>query len=398
MAHIVMVLIGDISYDGRVRKEIRTLVARGHRVELVVSDFSKNGTAGHDLGIKIHTIPMALWSTPAMNFLAQIRFNQIAASVISKLAPSHIHCHDLNTLLAGTWAKQKTGAKLVFDAHELMPESMGGFKRTVWDRIEKSCIADCDHIIMPEKNRIAYFKQKYPKIGDILLLDNFPSKTDIPEQSYDLFRPLYPIAQNQKIILYTGLISAKRHVEELVESMTLCRDEFVLVLLGTTFKGYKEILRAKIRTLGVQDRVFGHDPVPHTQILYYMASCDIGTAFYQNTNLNNFYCASNKLYEYIALNKPLLTNNYPGLLETVASYKQGVCLANVTPKRLAEAYLQASDDAVVTPGAKKSFWEEEEYVLHQLYDQSPTHNSSFGRTAQYAESVFFDAPCQSYRS
>src|SRR5262249_7263550 len=130
MARIVMVLKGDIQYDGRVRKEIRTLIAGGHRVELVGSDFSTNGCASQDLGIKIHRTPMTLWSNPAMNFLAQIRFNQIAASIISKLAPSHIHCHDLNSLLAGAWAKQKTGAELVFDAHELMPESMGGFKKT----------------------------------------------------------------------------------------------------------------------------------------------------------------------------------------------------------------------------------------------------------------------------
>jgi glycosyltransferase involved in cell wall biosynthesis len=368
MAHIVMVLIGNIGYDGRVRKEIRTLVARGHRVELVVSDFSTNGGGGQDLGIKIHRIPMTLWSTPAMNFLAQIRFNQIAASIIAKLAPSHIHCHDLNSLLAGVWAKQKTGAKLVFDAHELMPESMGGFKKTIWERIEKRCVDDCDHIIMPEKNRIAYFKQKYPGIGCILLLENFPSRTDIPDQSYDLFRQLYPIAKDQKIILYTGLIAGGRHVEELVESMMLCSDQFVLLLLGMTYKGYKEILRAKIKTLGVQDRIYVHDPVPHAEILRYMASCDIGTAFYRNTDVNNLYCASNKLYEYIALNKAVLTNNYPGLLETVARHKQGVCLADVTPRRLAEAYLQGSDDAVVTPGARKCFWEQEECVLLQLYE------------------------------
>jgi alpha-maltose-1-phosphate synthase len=368
MAHIVMVLIGNISYDGRVRKEVRTLVARGHRVELVVSEFSKNGGAGHDLGIKVHSIPMTLWSTPAMNFLAQIRFNQIAASTISKLAPTHIHCHDLNSLLAGTWAKRKIGAKLVFDAHELMPESMGGFKKKVWERIEKRCIYRCDHIIMPEKNRITYFKQKYPAIKDILLLENFPSRTDIPEQSYDLFRRLYPIAKDQKIILYTGLIAAKRHVEELIESMTLCSDQFVLVLLGTTFKGYKEVLKAKIKTLGLQDKIYLHDPVPHAEILRYMASCDIGTAFYQNTNLNNLYCASNKLYEYIALNKTVLTNDYPGLLETVARYNQGICLEDVTSRRLAEAYQQGSDDAVVTPGARKCFWEQQDSRLQQLYE------------------------------
>jgi glycosyltransferase involved in cell wall biosynthesis len=367
MAHIVMVLIGDIRYDGRVRKEIRTLVGHGHRIELVVSDFGTNCGTGQDLGIKIYPIPMTLWSNPAMNFLAQIRFNQIAASIISQLAPSHIHCHDLNSLLAGTWAKHKTGAKLVFDAHELMPESLGGFKKTVWDRIEKRCVDDCDYIIMPEKNRIAYFKDKYPGIEHVLLLENFPSRTDIPDQSYDLFRQLYPIVKGQKIILYTGLIAARRHVEELVESMTLCSDQFVLVLLGTTFRGYKEILRAKIKTLGVQDRVYLQAPVPHAEILRYMASCDIGTAFYRNTQVNNYYCASNKIYEYIALNKVVLTNDYPGLLETVGKNRQGLCLTEVTAKSLQEAYTRASDPTLVTPGRKKLLWEDQQHVLRQLY-------------------------------
>ena len=76
MSYIVMVLIGDIRYDGRVRKEIGTLVSAGHRVELVVSDFSKSSAGGEDLGIKIHYIPMTIWPNPAMNFLEQLLFNR----------------------------------------------------------------------------------------------------------------------------------------------------------------------------------------------------------------------------------------------------------------------------------------------------------------------------------
>jgi glycosyltransferase involved in cell wall biosynthesis len=369
MAHIAMVLIGDIRYDGRVRKEIRTLVNAGHQVELVVSDFSKNGCGGEDLGIRIHRVCMTLWSHPAANFMEQVRFNRSATSILCNLAPTHIHCHDLTSLPAGVWAKHKAKAKLVFDAHELKPESLGGIREAIWGRIEKHCVAHCDHIIMPEKNRIAYFKQKYSSIRRVLLLQNFPRRTDIPEHIHDVFRRLYPISKDQKIILHSGLIAAKRHVGELVESMTLCGSKFVLVLLGTTFKGYKEILGAQIKALGLQDRVFLHDPVPHSDVLRYMASCDIGIAFYENTNLNNLYCASNKLYEYIALNKVVLTNNYPGLVDSVEKYRQGICLEVVTPGHLAAAYLEANDRAYVTPGVNKYFWEDEEDGLREIYDK-----------------------------
>lgn len=368
MAHIVMVLLGDIRYDGRVRKEIHTLTAAGHRIELVVADFRKNRSGGEDLGIRIHYVPITLWPNPAMNFLSQMRFNQKAASIISELAPTHIHCHDLSTLLAGVWAKKKTGAKIVFDAHELMPESMGGIRKAVWGRIEKQCLESCDHIIMPEKNRIAYFKQKYPKVGEVSLLENYPRHTDIPEQSYDLFRDVYPIGRDQKIILHTGLIAAKRQVEELIDSIARCGEEFVLVLLGRTFKGYEHTLRERIQKSGLQKRVFLHDAVPHAEILSYMASGDIGTAFYSNINVNNYYCASNKLYEYIALKKPVLTNNYPGLLENVERFGQGVCLKEITPVSLAAAIVRACDPLFIAPGRKRFFWEQQQDVLIRLYE------------------------------
>lgn len=54
LAHISMVLWGDVRYDGRVRKEIDRLVKAGPRIELVVSDFSKNGSGGENLVITIH--------------------------------------------------------------------------------------------------------------------------------------------------------------------------------------------------------------------------------------------------------------------------------------------------------------------------------------------------------
>jgi starch synthase len=367
MAHIVMVLIGDIRYDGRVRKEIRTLDAIGHQVELVVSDFSKNGSDGEDLGVKIHYVPMTRWPSALRNFWEQLVFNRRAASIIEELSPAHIHCHDLSSLLAGVWAKKKTGAKLIFDAHELMPESWGGVRESIWGYIERRCIPSCDHIIMPEKNRIAYFKEKYPSISEPLLLENFPCKNEIPTEKIDLFRQTYPIEKDQKIILYSGAIGPGRHIEDLIDSMTMCTEEFILIILGMAFKGYQEAINTTIKKLGLSDRVFLHEAVPYTEILRYMASCNIGTAFYRNTDLNNYYCASNKLYEYIALDKTVLTNNYPGLLEAVERFKQGICLAEVTPKTLEGAYIRANNPALVTPGKRKFLWEDQENVLIQLY-------------------------------
>ena len=320
MAHIGMVLIGDIRYDGRVRKEISSLVGAGHQVELVVSDFSKGNARDENLGVKIHYVPMTSWNQALMNFFEQLLFNYKVVSILKKMKPTHIHCNDLNTLLSGVWMKHQLKASLVFDAHELMPESQGGVKEKIWRYIEKVCVKKCDHIIMPEKNRIAYFKRNHPGVLEPLLLENFPKKCEIPHEKFNIFREIYPIREQQKIILSTGHLSPGRYIEELIDSMTICNGDFALVVLGKAFKGYDDALKQKIYSLGLADRVFLHQPVRNAEILRYMASCDIGTAFYRNTNLNNYYCASNKIYEYIALDKLVLTNNYPGLKEHVEHF------------------------------------------------------------------------------
>jgi len=354
MAHICMLLRYDIRLDGRVRKEIRTLTQVGHDVELVVSDYTKTGTGGDDLGVKIHYVPLNLWSSPAINFAEDLWFNYRIASIAQRIRPTHIHCHDLNTLMAGVWAKGKLNAILTFDAHELMPESMGGMKETIWGRIERRCIAKCDHIIMPEKHRIAYFLEKYPSIPQPFLLENFPRQFDIPVTNDDIFRKKYPIDRDQVIILYSGIVHPGRQIEELVNS-------------GNPYKNYAEVLQRKIRALGIEDRVFIHEQVPHTEILQYMASCDVGTAFYPNVNINNYYCASNKIYEYIALEKKLLTNNHPGLLEVVGRGGHGVCLENVTAQSLADAYASLAK-ASLSPTSKKYYWEDQEEILLQIYE------------------------------
>lgn len=368
MAHICMVLKGNIHYDGRVRKEISTLVAAGHQIELIVLDVSKTASGGEDLGAKIHYIPVTIWSQASVNFLNQLLvFNRQAASLIKQIRPTHIHCHDLDTLFAGVWAKKEVHAKLVFDAHELFPEQWGGMREKVWSRIEKWCIKYCDHVIMPEQNRIAYLQTKYPFIPEPCLLQNFPCRSEMLAETPDLFRKIYPIRPQQHIVLHTGTLHPYwRHVEELIDSMALCGEDFVLILVGGASQ-YQDVLHHQIQRLGVEHSVFIHDSVPHAEILRYMASADIGTAFYRNINLNNYYCASNKLYEFIALEKPVLTNRYPGLLDTVERFRQGICLAEVTPQSLAEAYHRVSDTHLVTPGAHKYFWEDEAHRLLQLY-------------------------------
>ncbi len=54
--------------------------------------------------------------------------------------------------------------------------------------------------------------------------------------------------------------------------------------------------------------------------------CDYGIISYANIDLNNTYCAPNKLYEYAALRLPMLTTNQDLFIETFNNYKIGVAI------------------------------------------------------------------------
>lgn len=376
MTKVVMVLIGNIKYDGRVRKEIASIKSANISVELIVTDYQDSEDAGDELGIKIHYIKAKKHSAPILNFIDSLIVNYKASRLLKKISPEFVHCHDLNTLLSGVLYKKSGLGKLVYDAHELFPESLGGTREKIWDFIERYCISSCDKIIMPEKNRAKYFMKKYSTKAEIGILENFPRECDIENVEKDILRKSLAISDEKIIVLHTGSISPGRYVEELIDALAISPREIVLVLIGISWGGYDQILRRKIDNKNLRDRVFICPPVPHSRILSYIASCDIGTAFYRNTNLNNFYCASNKLYENIALCKPVLTNNYPGLIETVGKNNLGVCVEQIDAESLADAILKAIDLRSTLRTSDEYLWEKQHGLLAELYGSQSNSSAS----------------------
>ena len=98
----------------------------------------------------------------------------------------------------------------------------------------------------------------------------------------------------------------------------------------------------------------------------YVASSDIGIAFYDNTNINNYFCASNKVYDFITLNKQIITNNYPGL-RFIEKNRYGVCLDQITPEHIANAILRLPVSNYKAIDNDKYLWENQEEKFLSIY-------------------------------
>ena len=55
----------------------------------------------------------------------------------------------------------------------------------------------------------------------------------------------------------------------------------------------------------------------------YISKCDIGYLYYPTTDLNNIYCAPNKIYEYTSLGLPIVSNTNPTMEFELNKYKIG---------------------------------------------------------------------------
>ena len=366
MKSVAMLLIGDINMDGRVQKEAATLRARGFRVTLIQWPHTVRPGEHAYLGIDVVEYLHPLHRSAAVNFMRQMLFNLFAVRHLRRLSPDFVQCNDLTTLLAGFLFRRR--ACVIYDAHELFPESQSGLRRRVWSGLEKWMVPACHAYILPERNRRAYFAAKYRiDLGRVALVENFP-RARYEFSGRNRLREHFALGPERIILLCTGVLGPGRDIENMIGCMALLDPRFVLVLLGATFKGYEQVLAARISEAKVEDRVKLHGPIPNTEMLDYTQASDIGIVFYKNTGLNNYWCASNKLYEFIMCGKPVITNDYPGLREVVQNGQRGECLAVTSPEAIASAVTRISDTRREHTAASPYVWEQQEGTYLKLFE------------------------------
>ncbi|MDC0270169.1 hypothetical protein OAK94_00535, partial [bacterium] len=84
--------------------------------------------------------------------------------------------------------------------------------------------------------------------------------------------------------------------------------------------------------------------VPQTELPKLLKDYHAGFAFYLNTNINNYYCAPNKVYDYLMNGLTVIANNYPGLNQVLEQGKLGVCVDEVTKESIDEALVRLREE------------------------------------------------------
>jgi glycosyltransferase involved in cell wall biosynthesis len=356
-ARVLMPVYNPIDFDGRVQ---RIAAAVGAEYDVTVLSVSSRRPFAHpDFRVRAVELPGEGASKAGMH----LRFLRALLREAAALRPAVVHAHDFFMAGPGWLAARTCGAKLVYDAHELIVPAPGerlSRRDRFWYRVEAITVGRADLVIAANRERAEVMRTHYGLACTPLAIRNIPP---VPEgAAHD---PL-PIAPGGEVrLVYQGDMSMDRGIGSFVSAMRRLPEEIRLLLVGGGPD--VEALRALAAREGVADRVVLVGKVPRAELHGILRTCHVGVITYPERGLNNVLCAPNKLYEYAQAGLPMVGSVNPVLCHAFDEF--GVGAADPDP---ASAVLRVVGDLAGFRAALPRFvrehrWEGEAEKLLRAY-------------------------------
>jgi glycosyltransferase involved in cell wall biosynthesis len=292
----------------------------------------------------------------------------IAAAL--ELQPDVVHCHDLNTLWAGTQVKRRTGCRLVYDSHELATarNRMGTGWRLWCEFWEKRGIPHADAVIMASPGYADAARERYGIESTVIV--NVP-EPQTPTGTRDL-RAATGLPTDRTLLIYQGSIQENRGIEQVIDAVELLTD-VCLVIVGYGY--HRPALERLVRERGLDDRIRFFGPVPNSELVDWSSSADIGMCNIVGTSRSYRESLPNKLFEYVMAGIPVVASNFGSMGRIVEEEEVGETCDPTDPAALAAAVKRIADDperagryrANAAVMAARYNWEVEQASLRALY-------------------------------
>lgn len=319
MARILLAVYNQIEYDGRVQRAAEAACELGD-VE-VISLAPKNSAESHDGTARYRNVRVPMASN---RLIGHLRFwtRLVVHATVRK--PDVIHAHDYYLALPGWIASRLSGAKFIYDAHELLVEEDGTVRtkrRRFWATLEKAATRRAHAIIAANMHRAKIMRRVYDLGTEPVVVENVPPK---PASKYttDEITRRYPAlvrrTPTERLIVYQGDVGANRGIDRFVAAMPYLSDDHRLIIIGDG------PALAHIRNVMNENNLHGRvhllGKVPRDDLYDILRHCDAGIVTYGYDDINSIYCAPNKVYEYAHAGLPMVVTDQPPLVDIASTY------------------------------------------------------------------------------
>lgn len=249
--------------------------------------------------------------------------------------------HDLPALLPTVLAATLRRKPVVYRANEIFSETHAVVRfARLWRFLDRLLVPACDEVVTPDEHRSRIYRAEFGARQLPLTVRNCPPYR-APIASTALRDELTRRGVRfSSIVLYQGLIDSMRCIEEIAEATRAFDEGVVLVVLGSGFGKWSD----PARLLAPYPRIVWLPRVPYGEVPRYTASADMGILLYRNDCRNNYYCAPNKIFEYMMMGLPVIGPRFPGMVALVEGEGVGLCVDPERPAEIAAAVNRLAAD------------------------------------------------------
>ncbi len=249
---------------------------------------------------------------------------RVAATVVPD-ADVH-HGHDVKGLVAAVAAAKGTPALVVYDSHELYPESglharQGPFARWWLRSLERRLARHAVALVTVNRTLEAILRNNLG-ITRSIVVHNAPPRWIPPDPAPDLLRERLHLPPEARIALYHGGFAPDRGLEQLADAVL----EPGMEAVHAVFLGFGSEQK-NLERMAVDPRFGGRvhvvDAVSPDDLAAWVASADVAVMCIQPSTLNHRSSTPNKLFEALASGVPVVASDFDEMRAIVLGNPEG---------------------------------------------------------------------------
>ena len=314
---ILLISYDYFRYDGRVRELIKVAKDLGDVTYITRGDGDEQPQEKQHIVYKDH------------GYMDFIRFCSRQAKKLGKL--DLIFIDNRKGIIPGYLAKRISGAEYVVqDCRELYSiRSASGIPGKIGCLVEKMFTRHSDVVIAANAFRARIMVKMFGLKKVPLNYENIrrleysspEAKAHVAEECREFFK------EKKFRIISTAGCDVSRTTSRMVQAMKGLGDDYELFLIGESDEEDELIIRETIRHLGLTNvKIFPRMDQDHLK--YFIENSQVGMVTYHQHDLNNKYCASGKIYEFLFEGKPVVTSTNPPLADFCGKYGIGMAEDN----------------------------------------------------------------------